>query len=289
MPNGELVSMKLAEMGSWIGSRSDGLWVREIRKLTGSGHQTSLISTVYGQLGLRDAAGLFSRWSQENFFGYMMQHFAIDALNEYRTEVIPGTNRPVVNPAWRELDRQYRSVRSKLTQRQARFAALTLHPESEAAKIQKWEQQKSDLQEQIEQWENDLTILKERMLLMPKHLEWDDLPEGEKFERLAPSRKRLTDTVKLLAYRAETALAMIVREKLSHTGEARSLIRDLLRLDADLCPDEATGVLEVRLHTLANPRSNRAIQHLLDHLNDAEFTYPGTNLQLAYTLANDAQ
>ncbi len=60
-------------------------------------------------------AQLFNRWSQENFFGYMMEPFAMDALNEYRTEAIPGTNRPVVNPAWRELDRQQRSVKSKLT------------------------------------------------------------------------------------------------------------------------------------------------------------------------------
>jgi hypothetical protein len=56
----------------------------------------------------------------------------------------------------------------------------------------------------------------------PRHLAWEDLPEEQKFERLAPSRKRLTDTVKLVAYRAETALATIVREKLSHLDEARA-------------------------------------------------------------------
>ncbi len=109
----------------------------------------------------------------------------------------------------------------------------------------------------------------------------------------APSRKRLTDTVKLVAYRAETALTSIVREQLSHADEARSLIRDLFRSDADIHPDMAAGVLEVRVHTLANPRSNRAIQHLLDHLNAAAFTYPGTNLRLTYPLAapspNDAK
>jgi len=44
-------------------------------------------------------------------------------------------------------------------------------------------------------------------------------------------------------------------------------------------------VLEVRIHTLANPRSNRAVQHLLDHLNAAEFVYPGTTLRLTYTLS----
>ena len=55
-----------------------------------SGHQVSLISTAYGELALQDAAQLFSRWSQENFLHYMMQHYAIDLLNEYRTEEIPG-------------------------------------------------------------------------------------------------------------------------------------------------------------------------------------------------------
>jgi hypothetical protein len=284
LPNGERVWMKLAERGSWIGDR-DGLWVREVRKLGRTGHQTSLISTAYGSVGPENAGKLFSRWSQENFFRYMMEHFAIDALNEYRTEPIPETNRPVVNPAWRALDRQSRSLKSKLTQRQARFAALTLHPQAEGPEIQKWERQKAELREEIEQLEKQLAVLKEQAANTPKHLSWDDMPEQEKFERLAPSRKRLTDTVKLVAYRAETALAMIVREKLSHVDEARSLIRDLFRSDADIYPNEAAGVLEVRLHTLANPRSNRAIQHLVDHLNAAEFTYPGTNFRLTYTLS----
>jgi transposase len=287
MPNGEVVTMKLAERGSWVGSRKEGLWVREVRKLTASGHQTSLISTAYGLLGLENAGSLFSRWSQENFFRYMMEHYALDALSEYATETISGTTRPVVNPARRELDRQARSVKSQLTRRQARFAALTLHPQAEESEIKKWEREKSDLQEEIEQSEHELAVLKERMQSTPKHLEWDELPEGEKFERLAPSRKRLTDTVKLVAYRAETALAMILREEMSHADEARCLLRDLFRSDADIYPDEAAGVLEVRLHTLANPRSNRAIQHLLDHLNAAEFVYPGTPLRLTYTLAAD--
>jgi transposase len=293
MPSGEVLSLKLAERGSWIGDRRKGLWVREVRKLTATGHQTSLISTAYGQLGLENAGRLFSRWSQENFFRYMMQHYAIDALNEYRTEAIPGTNQPVVNPARRELDRQQRSLKSKLTQRQSRFAALTLHSQAEDSGIEQWERQKAALQEEIEQLENESTVLKAQMASTPKHVAWDDLPEERKFERLAPSRKRLTDTVKLVAYRAETALVSIAREELSHADEARSLIRDLLRSDADIHPDKAAGVLEARVHTLANPRSNRAIQHLLDHLNAAEFTYPGTNLRLTYTLAapspNDAK
>jgi transposase len=283
MPSGEVVSMKLAERGSLVGTE-DPMWMREVRKLTSSGHQTSLISTAYDRKSLQDAVALFSRWCQENFFRYMMEHFAIDALSEYRTEEIPATNRPVVNPAWRELDRQARSVKGKLTNRQARFAALTLKSEADEAKTAKWEKQKSKLREEIEQFEHDMDSLKEEMNSTPKHLEWEKFPEDAKFERLAPSRKRLTDTVKLVAYRAETAMSNILRDVLRREDDSRSLVRDLLRSDADLVPHSDTNVLEVRIHTMANPRSNRAIQHLLDHLNAAECTYPGTEFRLSYSL-----
>jgi hypothetical protein len=281
--------MKLAEQGSWIGGKNEGLWVREVRKLTASGHQTSLISTAFGRLGLENAGQMFSRWSQENFFRYMMEHYEIDALSEYGTDVIPDTNQPVVNPQRRQLDRDCRSVKSKLTRLQARFAALTLHSQAEVSQIPKWQRKKANLQEQIEQFENELATLKELKQSTPTHLAWDDLPESQKFERLTPSRKRLTDTVKLIAYRAETALANIVRGKMSHVDEARSLIQELCRCTADIIPNERLGVLEVRLHTLANPRSNRAVQHLLDHLNAAEYTYPGTNLRLLYSLSGSTK
>jgi len=292
LPSGEIVSMKLAERGSWIGSRKDGLWVRETRKLTDSGHQVALISSVYNQLGLRDATSLFSRWAQENFFRYMMQHYAIDLLSEYQTEEFPGPKRPVVNPLWRDLDKRIRSVRGKLQRRQVEFAALTMHPETDEQKIRQkkkkaaltWEQRKSQLVESIEQLEHELSELQEQRAKTPHHLDWDALPADDQFERLAPSRKRLMDTVKLVSYRTETALVNIVREELVREDDARSLVRDLFRTEANLLVDHAANQLRVEIHSLSNARSNRAITHLLTHLNAAELSYPGTNLKLVYTL-----
>ena len=48
-------------------------------------------------------------------------------------------------------------------------------------------------------------------------------------------------------------------------------------------------VLRVQVHPMSNPRSNKAIAHLLEHLNAAEFTYPGTNLRLVYSIAGHAE
>lgn len=290
LPGGESISMKLAERGTWIGSKKDGLWVRESRKLTDSGHQVSLISSAYSQIAPADAASLFSRWAQENFFRYMMQHYSLDLLSEYQTQELPGTTRPVVNPIWRDLDKRIRSVRGKLQRRQIEFAALALHPEIDEQKPRKkkvtptWEQRKSVLVESIEQIEHELAQLKQQRAQTPHHLEWDALPSDDKFERLAPSRKRLIDTVKLVSYRAETALMNIVREELAREDDARSLVRDLFRTEANLLVCQAESELRIEVHSMSNARSNRAIAHLFSTLNALELPYPGTNLKLIYTL-----
>lgn len=284
-PRDEVVSMQLAERGTWIGDRKKGCWVREVRKLTGSGHQTSVIGTCYGWTAPKEAAGLFSRWSQENFFRYAMEHFEIDLLSEYGTEKIPETNRPVVNPARRALDQQRRSLQSRLHQRQARYGALTLHPESDPAEVAKWERGKAELVEQIQQLEHELDEVKEQQQATPTHLSWETLPQEAQCERLATGRKRLLDTVKMIAYRAETAMAGIIREVLSRADDARSLLRDLFTRTADIIPDERSGTLTVRVHASSNPRHDRAVDHLLKQVTAAEHTYPGTKLKLTYALA----
>jgi len=285
MPNGERLTLKLAEMGSWIGDKKHGLWVRETRKLCKNEHQTSLISTARSASTTRDAALIFSRWSQENFFAYMMKHFAIDQLSEYGTEDFPGRQR-VINPIWRKLDRTRRSIKSKLGNRGARYAALDLHPEMEDKKIAKWERQKAELVEEIEHFEHDLVHLKEQFAETPKHIDWQDLEPDDKFERLRSNRKRLIDTIKMIAYRAETAMVNIVREKLNNKDDARTLIRNLCKSEADILPNIEDGVLTIRVHHMANPRSNRAIEHLLQNLNDAEFNYPGSALRMSYCMVS---
>ena len=77
------VSMKLAERGTRL---SNGLWLREVRKLSSGGHkQTAILSTDYVADHPPLAASMFARWSQENFFKYMQEHYGLDRLVEYGT------------------------------------------------------------------------------------------------------------------------------------------------------------------------------------------------------------
>ena len=146
LASGEAVTMDLAERGTCL---SNGLWVRELRKRTERGHQTAILCTDYRSEAAPLAAAMFARWSQENFFKYAREHFALDRLADYRTEAISDPLR-VVNPDYRHLDGQVRSATGKLTRRLANFAAMTLEEPIEPKHVEPFLRRKAALQEEIE-------------------------------------------------------------------------------------------------------------------------------------------
>jgi len=295
MPAGEVIDMKLCEMGSYVGSGKDAMWMRQVRKLTDSGHQTSLISTAFDLPHTQLAARMFSRWCQENFFNYMMQHFDIDVLLEYGATEFPDTEK-VVNPTWRQLERSRNSLQNKLRYRRARFAEMTMHPETEEklAKYRKWLTKKADLLEEIENYEHQLEKLKAELKDTAKHITWGQLDEKDKFLRLLPGRKRLMDTIKMIAYRAETAMVGLITGPTVDSAAARRLLQDLFVTEGDILPDTENKQLNIRVHSASRPAANRALAQLFEHLNNAEVNYPGTDMRLVYQLrgytgSNDAE
>jgi hypothetical protein len=284
MPSGEILTMPLAEMGSRVGTPPHALWLREIRKLTDSGHQVSLIGTVFEGEHTALAARLFSRWCQENFFRYMMEHFALDLLAEYGSEPLPDTAK-VVNPAWRQLSNQKQSVRAKLAHRQARFAELTLQEDAQDAKAQHvWMEKKAGLLEEVRLHEQTLAEVKGRLKETDRHIEWKDLPETEKFNRLLPGRKRLIDAVRMIAYRAETAMVPLLMSETVDSSQARTILQTLFVTEADILPEPEHGRLIVRVHRAANPVTDLHRERLFALLNETATHYPGTPLQMVYEL-----
>jgi transposase len=284
LPSGETLTMSLAEMGSRVGTAPHALWMREIRKLTDSGHQVSLIGTLFEAEHTALAARLFSRWCQENFFRYMMEHFALDLLAEYGTAPLPDTAK-VVNPAWRRLSSQKQSMQAKVVYRQARFAALTLQEETpDPKRPAAWLEQKARLLEELQGYEQSLAELKTALKETPRHILWKDLPQDDKFHRLLPGRKRLLDAVRMIAYRAETAMVPLLMSETVDSSDARAILQALFLTEADILPDPRHECLRVQVHRSACPVTDRHRQRLFDHLNQTETHYPGTPLRLVYVL-----
>ncbi len=91
----------------------------------------------------------------------------------------------------------------------------------------------------------------------------------------------------MIAYRAETAMANILKESSCNVDDARALLRNIYTMGADIIPDEKEQILSVRLHHLSNPSSDKAARLLASHLNETETIYPGTSLRLHYDLVSD--
>jgi hypothetical protein len=229
---------------------------------------------------------MFARWSQENFFQYSMQNFAIDRLVDYQLGAADETAM-VVNPAYRKLENDIKSKAAKLSRMLAQFGAVALPSEMESSRMAVYEEEKGRLKEDIDLLREDLAKQKVLRKEMPKHVQWAQLPEGDRFLPLSPARKQFLDTLKMIAYRAETMMASILRRNTSRTEETRAVLREIFSSEADLIPDEASGTLTVQLHHLSNHSSDEIARNLAKELNETETIYPATNLRLIYKLVAD--
>jgi acyl carrier protein phosphodiesterase len=279
-PAGETITVRLAERGTRL---SNGLWVREIRKLTESSHQTSLLSTDYRSDLRPIAAELFSRWCQENFFKYMRENYNLDRLIDYRTEQIPDTVR-MVNPRFREVDGKIRSSIATLSRRLREFGAMHLSGDIESENVRRFEKQKADLQEKINDLRLKIDRLKQERKGIPHHITADQLPREQRFDQLRPHSKHLVDTIKLIAYRAETALASILKEHLADSDDARRLVKRICTGEADIVIDAGAKTLTVRLHHQTSSSMDAAVVELCEELNATETIFPGTDLRLVYRI-----
>ena len=277
VPGGTSTSMLLARRETEVRAGKACLPVTEVRRLSETGHQTAVITTARRLDPTVVAGRMFARWCQENYFAYMMQHYDIDGLVQYGVEALPGTTE-VVNPAWRRLDRDVAAKGAELQKHQAKLGALTAREDGDI-------QKKGEYLQDIQALQVELDSLRAQRKQTERKVPLSQLPEDQRPTQLAPLNKTLTDTVKMIAYRAETVLVSLLMPHLRKEEEARALVRELLVSAADIRPDDEARTLTVRIHRMACPAHDAAIAALLKDLNDLEFHHPETGARMIYTLA----
>jgi hypothetical protein len=281
---GEVVQRELAERGTQL---SNELWVREVRMRSSDSSQVSMLSTNRRLDLTQIAVWLPARWSQENFLKYMREHFNLDRLIEHGTLPLPATT-VVVNPAHRRLEQQIRRERGRLQRLAAQFGAHTLPPEATAEQVQKFEQEGGQLQEKIQGQTAFIEELKKQRGQIARKVQLKELPEAERYRQLRPESKHFIDTIKMIAYRAESALAGEMREHLQRQDDARALLRRVFVTPANLRPDYEQKTLLVELHRLGSPLQDAAVAKLCEELTATETRFPTTDLRLIYRQVGSA-
>ena len=274
------VSYEVAERSTEL---LPGFRMREVRRLCANGHQTAILTTRQDWPVEVVAYRMFERWTQENFFRYMRQHFAVDALVTYAVEPADPA-RTVPNPQRKAVRKALATARAELTAFQQAYGQKAwANPEGKRPTMRGFKIAEAALGQQIRAHQAHCRELQATLAALPARVPVAEVLPDPEIVQLAPEAKHLTDTIKMLAYRAETALVQCLATHYTKTeDDGRALVRELLLSSADIIPHPEEHRLVVRLHSLANPRSNAALAHLSDTLNALELRYPGTDLKLVY-------
>jgi hypothetical protein len=260
-----------------------GVSMREIRKLNESGHQTSIITT-HPFISTAVVAGrMFGRWSQENFFRYLIADYDFDKMIEFGVEAVDQT-KEIVNPSYRKLSHQLKKQREKTKRLKAQ-----LYPIAEQCMDTSIEhmpllcQRQITLKEKVEQHELLEKQIIEQRNEIPPRITINQMPNQEKYNKLKTESKQLMNIIKMICYRAETAVANILREHLKGaTDEKRMLVKQIIQSHADILPCYENKTLTIILHGLSAPRFNHAATKLAELLTQTETIFPGSDLKLIF-------
>jgi hypothetical protein len=106
------------------------------------------------------------------------------------------------------------------------------------------------------------------------------LPEEERLPVCA-EQKHFVDTIKMIAYRAESNMASLLRQHIARPDDARALLRQISDTEADLTPDMTSTILTVTRHHLTQAAYDKAIEKLFSEFA-TQTIFPGTKLSLVF-------
>jgi len=212
------------------------------------------------------------------------RNFDIDGLVSYAKETISDT-KMLVNPEYKQLESELKSLNGKLSRQKTLFANITLKEEPEKGKkLERSIAKKAEMHQEIKGLEAQIITIKEKKKKVDRKIIFASLPPTEKFTNAINVRKHFMDNIKMIAYRAETAMYNMIKNQLSHPDEGRKLLQQIYTSDADIIPDYANKTLTVKLHNLNYPKDDKVVRYLCEKLNETETEFPGTNLKVIYQL-----
>jgi hypothetical protein len=277
--DGREVTYVLADQG--VHFLRGKLRLRQVTRLAeDDNHQTPILTSRRDLSAIEVAYRMFERWRQENFFKYLREEYALDALVDY--SVVPDDpSRDVPNPALAALDGKLREARAQLSELQAKYGCEALiNPEIERPTMRGFKIAQGKLGNTVWSAMKRVTTLEAKRATMPKRVPVQEVVTG-KVVKLAPERKHLTSLLKMVAYQAESDLVRLVAPHYRRAeDEGRTLIQAALASAANI--EVAEQELLVTIAPLSSAHRTRALAALCHELNRSGTVFPGTRLRLRY-------
>lgn len=276
------INMDLCEQETELG----GYRMREIRRLGASGHQTAIITT-HPHLQTKQVAGrMFARWSQENFFRYLIQDYDFDKMISFGVETI-DMEKTVVNPQYRKATYQLKKLRERKQRIESKFYPLVEQAiDSELEILPRITDKQMQYKQLLDQYNQEEGLLvTERKKIQPR-IKLSQMPEEKRYNKLKTESKIFMNVIKMICYRAESAVASLIAPYLANADkEKRMVVKQIIQANADVIPDYNKNTLTIILYSLSANRYNHAVAELADLLNQTETAFPGTELKMIFKIS----
>ena len=258
------------------------LRLRQVTRLMDNGHQTPILTSRRDLPPAQIAYHMFERWRQENFFKYLSEEYALDALAEYA--VVPDDpTREVPNPAWAAADAKLRQAQAHVDRLQAEYGLEALTSlERQRRTMRGFKIAKGKLGLKIWNALQGVMQLEARRDKLPRRVPVQAVTD-KPVVKLAPERKHLTNLIKMVAYQAESDLfRMLAPHYRRVNDEGRTLIQSALASAADI--EVTDRELRLTLAPMSSAHKSRAIAALCEELNKSDTVFPGSHLRVRYAI-----
>ncbi len=194
---------------------------------------------------------MFERWRQENFFKYLREEFALDALIDHG--VVPDdATREVPNPKWAEVDAKLRAAHDRvgaITRRSGGDATLRELGVATTRRALLDRHTRRELGAAVA----ESMKLERRRAAIPRRIPVGERTNGEVI-KLSTERKHLSNVLKMVAYQAESDLVRAVAPHYRRAeDEGRTLVQSALASAADITVAADKRVLRVVLASMSSP------------------------------------
>ena len=275
--DGKEVRYNLADLGVRL---KNGLRLRQVTQMSLSGHQTPIVTSRRDLSAIDVAYRMFERWRQENFFKYLGEEYALDALADYDVEPAdPWREAP--NPVYDRLKADLKKATAELEQLMAQYGLEALENTEQARKTMRgFKIANASIGRALEAAMKHVENLQRRRDATPKRVPVRAITQGE-VVKLSVERKLLTNLIKMVAYQAESELVRDLKPFYRRNeDEGRTLIQNALAAAGDI--EVTEDELKVTLNPLSSPHRSRVLVALCDAVNKKTVRFPATKLRLHF-------
>ena len=278
--DGQAVRYQLADQR--VRLRGCAPLLRQVTRRSDDGHQTEIITSRTDLLAVEVAFRMFGRWTQENFFKYLREEYALDALIDYATEP-DDPAREVPNPRWAAVDTELRAARARLDEVKRTVGVDTLRDVLATQKRRPRSRLDAAVARSLADAITRVMLLERRRAAVPRRIPVAQRTDGVVI-KLATERKHLSNLLKMVAYQAEGDLVRLLAPHYRRADdEGRTLVQTALAAAADICVTD--GELKVTLAPLSSPHRTAAVAALCRELDQRGACFPGSRLRLRYAVA----